>query len=731
MDEQTLNKFLLLLSDEPWEEIFRANTNDPDTMFNKFLNTYIKYYDNCFLKKYVNQNHRYNAWITKGIITSCKKKKELFTQTRISNNHKLKTYYKKYCSVLTKIIRSAKKLHYNNIIARSKNKMKSTWQIIHKEMGKPQPETFITKLETPNKTITNQTEIANTFNRYFTTIADNIRNNNNNNVKLQNKNPIKYLVKQYTNPFPKINWKYVSSHEIVNIIKGLKPKRTTGYDEISINILKISAPYIISPLTYICNTTLNTGIFPNRLKYAVIKPLYKNGNKHELSNYRPISLLTAFSKIFEKVMYNRLYKHLEVNNILAKEQFGFRPNHSTEQAAFTLINCILNAMNNNQTVGGIFCDLTKAFDCVDHDILLDKLMFYGVHGKFKSLIESYLRDRYQTVSLGNINSSYKDSKWLRTSCGVPQGSILGPLLFLIYINDLPSLSRKDSNIVLYADDTTIIYTNSNKTNYILQISSLLADLNNWFQSNLLNLNLNKTNYLEFNATKRQEEDTQLKCANISIPTITHTKFLGLIIDNTLSWNSHIDSLIRKMSSFCYALSQIKHSVPNETLKLIYCAHIHSIMSYGLIFWGTSPLANKVFILQKKIIRIITNTNNRSSCKQHFKNLRIMTLYSQYIFSIIMFTTNNKHLFSSNSEIHKYDTRSNNLLHPPLTNLTKCKKGPYINGIKIYNHLPQQLKRLEQNPNHFAVALKRFLYYHSFYSINEYLEYKESKQYLQM
>jgi len=158
-------------------------------------------------------------------------------------------------------------------------------------------------------------------------------------------------------------------------------------------------------------------------------------------------------------------------------------------------------------------------------------MFNGVHGKFRSLLESYLKDRYQSLSPGNLNLSNNDSEWLEIKCGVPQGSILGPLLFLIYINDLTFLSRKNSNIVLYADDTTIIYTDPNKDNYILQISLLLMDLNNWFQSNLLNFNLNKTNYLEFKPTKRLGEDIQLKCDNTFIPTNTHTKFLGLIIDN--------------------------------------------------------------------------------------------------------------------------------------------------------------------------------------------------------
>jgi len=163
-------------------------------------------------------------------------------------------------------------------------------------------------------------------------------------------NPITYLTNNYRRTFPKISWQYASAYEIEKIIKSLRTKNTSGYDEISNHIIKLTAPFIISPLTHICNAILSTGVFPDRLKYAVIKPIFKKGNKQDVSNYRPISLLTSFSKIIEKLIYTRLHAHIDMNNILAQEQYGFRTLSSTEQAAFTLINSILTAMNNNQMV---------------------------------------------------------------------------------------------------------------------------------------------------------------------------------------------------------------------------------------------------------------------------------------------------------------------------------------------------------------------------------------------
>jgi hypothetical protein len=205
---------------------------------------------------------------------------------------------------------------------------------------------------------------------------------------------------------------------------------------------------------------LINGNFPLRLKFSEIKPIYKNGDKNDISNYRPISLLASISKIFERVIYNRMYLYIMKNNILAKEQFGYRPARSTDAAAYYLINNILTALNKKEFVGGVFCNLHKAFDSVNYDIFLSTLEYYGIKGRGKDLIKSYFLDRYQRVIIAADSTKFY-SKWEPVIVGVPQGSILGPLLFLLYVNDLPDVISDVSNPVLFADDTSLIITNSN------------------------------------------------------------------------------------------------------------------------------------------------------------------------------------------------------------------------------------------------------------------------------
>jgi hypothetical protein len=237
---------------------------------------------------------------------------------------------------------------------------------------------------------------------------------------------------------------------------------------------------------------------------------------------------------------------------LAVGQFGFRTSSSTEKASYKLTDNILNALNNRMTVGGIFCDLQKAFDCVNHDILLTKLEFYRITGITHKLIKSYLKGRYQRVVLNNHSSS-SCSKRGEVTHSVPQGSILGPLFFLLYINDLLQITNKNSKIVLFADDTSIIITNTNSSNFEKSVNKIIQDINEWLNTNSLSLNLDKTHFTQFVTKNGSSIAFNIMYGNNKIANIYNIKFLGLTLENTISWRTHIDTIIPKLSSASFAL----------------------------------------------------------------------------------------------------------------------------------------------------------------------------------
>ena len=255
------------------------------------------------------------------------------------------------------------------------------------------------------------------------------------------------------------------------------------------------------------------------------------------------------------------------------------------------------------------------------------------------------------------------------------------------------------------------------------MSKIFEDVNNWFKINQPVLNL-KTHYLQFNTKNNRDCDLKLNHQGTNIASSSTTKFLGLTIDDTLLWKAHIDQVMPKLNIACFILRTVHGVMSLEALRVVYFACLRSIMSCGIIFWGNQPYSEKLFKIQKKAIRIITNSRPRDSCRELFKRLEILPLYSQYIFSISTFVVKNRHLFSTNNQIHTIHTRHKNNLHPPITDVTKFQKGVFYSGIKIFNNLPPNIKSLANKTTQFQNALKTFLLINSFYNSEEYCNYQK-------
>ena len=317
---------------------------------------------------------------------------------------------------------------------------------------------------------------------------------------------------------------------------SLDINKSPGFDDISFTVLKNCFGALHKPLLHFFNLSIIKGICPDDLKIARVTPVFKGGDDKELGNYRPISVLPCFSKILERIMYNRLYNHLVKNKILRSKQFGFQKGHSTEHAIIHLIDQIINNFENNEYTLGVFIDLSKAFDTVDHKILLKKLNLYGINGSNIHWFENYLTNRKQFLTFNDKNTPFAN-----ITCGVPQGSILGPLLFLIYVNDLCSAS----NILdpMFADDTNLFYSHQNISSLFMTVNNELDKIGEWFKANKLSLNVKETKYTFFHKNSIKDNIPvklpALKIANREIERTNAIKFLGILLDENISWKNHI------------------------------------------------------------------------------------------------------------------------------------------------------------------------------------------------
>ena len=566
------------------------------------------------------------------LLSLVNKKNDKYRDWKSTNNdfeYELKKInFKTYERIVKENIKVAKREYYFKTFAAQRNDMRKTWRTINDTLNsKSNKSKFPTKFIVNNKTITDHKEIADQFNIFFSNIGSTLSEA----IKLDDSTLA--FTDYLNNPTEhRFNFSKITEKETLTIINNLKSKNSSGKDEISNKLLKSIKCEISKPLTIIINQSLKTGIFPDALKVAKVKPLFKKGDNCCLNNYRPISVLPTISKIFERVMYIQLYTFFNVNNLLSEQQYGFRSQHSTELACIKLVDYILKEMDNIRDMKiptSIFLDLSKAFDTLNFDILLCKLKYYGIDGISLNLIKSYLTNRFQYVQFENSESGLREIK-----TGIPQGSILGPLFFSIVINDLVN-SRTKFRFLMYADDTTIYFNLDDfpLVNREFEINCELEKVNTWLKLNKLSINVDKTKCMFFHK-RRPITPLQFSMNNRAIDVVENFNYLGIILDANMSWKSHIAMVRNKLSRINGILHRLKYLYPQNILVTIYKSLFIPHINYGSLLWG--QVGKSLDTIQKKAIRTITYSHYIAHSEPLLKELNLLKVQDLFQLKILKF-----------------------------------------------------------------------------------------------
>lgn len=711
--------FKNLISAIDWSALYTK------TDVNQAYDIFYEYFNSCFNVAFpvknikINNENKCPEWMTIGIKTSCRNKRSLLYIKKFhTTNTNFINHVQNYCKILKNVIILAKRNFSNNCIINSSNKIRSTWKLVKANLKQKPNYTRgnIDILNQNNELITDPVSVATEFQNFYLNIGETLTEN-----MSSKKEAMEYVTVLKLNNRNSFYFSPITETDIKRIINNFEQKNSTGMDDIPITIIKEQVEYFLKPITYLINLSLSTGTFPDCLKHAVIKPLFKKGEKTEISNYRPISLLSVISKILEAVVKEQINNYLERNRILSESQYGFRHGKNTTAATFDLVSNLNKTLENKNIPITIFCDLSKAFDCVDHKILLDKMEYYGIRGIVNDWFKSYLSDRTMSVEvksfegdqINNIRSNPNKIK-----CGVPQGSILAPTLFLIYVNDIV-VNFPLAKFSQFADDTSITLKHRELDELLNITKILLEDVSDWFAANKLVLNMSKTFNILFQPNKKLHQTVISTNIGEVTPT-SSTKFLGLHIDQQLNWKTHITELNIKLSRAVFAINTIRQNIGFSVGKTVYYAYFYSLMQYGIEFWGNSVNSQSTFLIQKKAIRALCGLKSRDSCRDYFKELEIFTLTNLYIYKISIITFTEQNNLYTHSDVHDHDTRGKNVYVVPSYNLDVNRKGPVYVGIKIFNHLPEIIRRTP-SVNIFKKKLKKMLKSRIYYTLDEFFK----------
>ena len=611
--------------------------------------------------------------------------------------------YRTSRNLVNKEIRLAKKRFYQSRINEASGDQKATWKVLNDLLGKKSCVTKINELKSDcGVTITNPEDIADYMNKHFAAIGPNLAS------KIQvedNITPTEFLTEKDSS----FNLKKVEASSVLKSLTGVKINKATGIDKISNKILKIAAPVIYKNLTDLFNLSITSGVFPSDWKIAKVSPLFKSGDLSNANNYRPISVLPTIARVFERLIFDQLYTYVNDNNFLYTYQSRFRPLHSTFTALLDITNEWCFNIDKGMVNGVLFLDLKKAFDTVDHAILLTKLKYYGVATASINWFTSYLENRQQVCYANGITSSIDN-----VTCGVPQGSILGPLLFLIYINDISKCL--DYGVArLFADDTNLTFSGCSFPVLQNKMSKDLKGIASWLSANRLTLNVLKTDFMVVGSRQRVaslEEDIALSLLDTELEKVKSVKCLGVDIDEYLTWDNHMLSIRQKVTRNVSVLRRVKPFLKTENLINIYRSIIEPYFTYCCIVWDSISETQTVNLqkLQNRAARIITGASysQRSSdvlCELGWMTLETMRKRQKaiLIFKILNGLTPPylSEMFTHSASFHDYGLRSSKMnLALPKSRTDFYRNTFAFTGAKIWNDLPNSLKE--------ETSLKKFM-----------------------
>ena len=495
-----------------------------------------------------------------------------------------------------------------------------------------------------------------------------------------------------------------NADDVLKLIRLLNPNKSHGHDNISVKMLKLCDTSIVKPLLIIFNNCLKEGVFPLLWKKANIIPIHKKRSKNDLNNYRPISLLPICGKLLEKIIYNSLYSFMEKNNLLSVNQSGFRAGDSCTNQLLSITHDIFHSFDANPSleVRGVFLDMSKAFDRVWHDGLLYKLKCNGIQGNVYNLLSSFLSNRYQRVLLNG-----QSSNWAKISAGVPQGSILGPLLFLVYISDI-SLNLK-SSVKLFADDTSLFSVVVDPNISATTLNNDLVKIQNWAHQWKMSFNPDITKQATevlFSRKRNNTNHPDLYFNNLKVSQVSSQKHLGFIFDTKLSFKDHIESVLDKVSRGINVLRKLRFHIPRSSLVTIYKSFIRSNLDFADVVYdqpNNSSFVNRIESLQYSACLAVTGAIRGTSKVKLYNELGLESLSNRRWYRRLSTFFN---IFSKKSPLYLYElipkqTHSINTRNYHNIPQIFCRTDFFLNSffpytIKEWNKLDNKIKELKSS-----------------------------------